>query len=642
MPSSSLQSDAHPSRNGAYNVGRDVRVPVRRLAERLYRVSRLVWHTGCACHHCFRCNRFACGRRGTYLVNAKQTGSSGFATKARPLYVDEKGYIDTRRPLRVKTESLLVPALIATAVFSFALYTLALTASFATSWLFTAFGIILATASLVVVGVAVVQYVMDGYSPPRKVVLRDVIAREDVSTPTLLQYEDEDRFTSYSRRTAGRIATAAAAGAGRFKGGRAGRHGLRSGHERSEKDDEQDTSREAWLDAGANVTLSRDKRWLDETALAAVTLVASLLFTVCTFLSFISFKGYVMLSFGAFSVIFASASLVALLLLLCVYLYGAKPRACLLAMLDEADGERAHARRAAQREKRALQRRKSISASQTTSQQQKQQKRSGPMKLAKRFADALGYKPLSDDGMEVYRRTSSPDLGLTPRKRGFINGTRPSLTPAPMPVMTEADRRSTATDAAEGRRELWLAKYIASRDSARNNVDAERRRLNDAALETPLPAPQVSNLGLKDTVKGWSGVMLGQPAQEVTQKDALGRTLVASTSLPVNLDSTSYFPPHQNALSPPPRAQPRASISLSPQQHHRQSSVMPSVDGDGFEIVHLHQQQQQAKRPFTPVMTRKSVDMSRTNIMVKSHSQPLNLYNTNKQQSPRQNFGLGL
>ena len=551
-----------------------------------------------------------------YLVNSRRgatSNASGFATKARPLYLDEKGHIDTRRPLRVKTESLLAPGLIATAVFSFALYTLALTSSFATTWFLTAFGVALATASLIVVGVSMVQYVMDGYSPPRKVALRDVVAREEVSTPTVFQDEEQDRFTSYSRRTAGRLA--AAAGAARFKGGRAGRHG-RSELQRLHDDGGELDRREAWLDGGESVTTNRDKRWLDETALAAVTAVVSLLFTVCSVLSFVSFEAFGKLSFGAYAVIFASAALVVLLMVLCVYLYGAKPRACSLMMLDEVDGERAHARRAASREKRALQRRRSIPQSQATSQPQPP--RSAPVRLAKRFASALGYKPLSDDGLDAYRR-SSPQLMPVSQLSQRVR------TPAP-PLMQEADRQSTATAAAEGRRELWLAKFIANRDKSSAPLPAPPIKLNEATEAPP---------GGKGGLKRWGGVMLGLPEQ----RDAIGRTIAASTSLPLNLDaSANYASPKSHTfhpLSPPPRAQPRASISLSPHQDA----------GSGFEIVQFQKHDTRAEeedaRPYTPVMTRKSVDASRTNIMARSHSQPLNLY---AQASPRQGqrFGLGV
>ncbi|SPO20390.1 uncharacterized protein UTRI_00787_B [Ustilago trichophora] len=557
-----------------------------------------------------------------YLVNSKKgtkTNASGFATKARPLYLDEKGHIDTRRPLRVKTESLLVPGLIGSAVFSFALYTLALTSSFATTWFLTAFGIVLATASLIVIGVSMVQYVMDGYSPPRKVILRDVIAREDVSTPTLLQDEEQDRFTSYSRRTAGRLAAAAAgAGAARFKGGRGGRHGrseLQKLHD--DASSEIDGRDCAWLDGGESVATSRDRRWLDETALAAVTAVVSLLFTACSVLSFVSFEAFAKLSFGAFSVIFASVALVVLLMVLCVYLYGAKPRACSLMMLDEADGERAHARRAANREKRALQRRRSLSQSQATSaRQQQQQQGSAPVRLAKRFANALGYKPLSAHGMEVYQRDSSPQLMPPPQISRRVR------TPAPVPLMQQvnaADHHSTATAAAEGRRELWLAKFIANRDKP-----APPLKLNEATEAAP-----PSGKGLKR----WGGIMLGLPSSE--QRDPIGRTLNATTSLPLNLDSATnpnggafssppqpYYP-----LTPPPRTQPRASISLSPHQDAQ----------SGFEIVQF-QKHEQDGRPYTPVMTRKSVDMTRSNIMARSHSQPLGLYGGSPRQAQR--FGL--
>lgn len=96
---------------------------------------------------------------GIFLSNARKDSeldASGFATKARPLYLDEKGHIDTRRPLRVKAESLLIPGLFATAIFSFALFTLALTSSFGrTTWFLSAFGVVLATAALLTVGTTV-------------------------------------------------------------------------------------------------------------------------------------------------------------------------------------------------------------------------------------------------------------------------------------------------------------------------------------------------------------------------------------------------------------------------------------------------------------------------------------------------------
>ncbi|CBQ68119.1 conserved hypothetical protein [Sporisorium reilianum SRZ2] len=569
-----------------------------------------------------------------YLVSSKKgsrNNASGFATKIRPLYLDEKGHIDTRRPLRAKTESLVVPGIFATAIFSFALYTLALTSSFATTWFLTAFSIVLATASLMAVGISMVQYVMDGYSPPRRVVLRDVVAREEVSTPTLLQNEDEDRFTSYSRRTAARLA----AGAGRFKGGADGRHGRAERerlHNRNDERDQsdQDDAREAWLDAGESVTTQRDKRWLDETALAATTAVVSLLFIVCSSLSFVSYQTAALPPLGAFAVIFASAALVVLLILLCVYLYGAKPRARSLTTLDEADAERTHDRRARLREKRVLQRRRSLSQSQAATSNShaavatlQNRARSAPMRMMKRFVDALGYKPLSDDGMDVFRRD---DSGMVAPAVAGVQSQRRVRTPAP-PLMREVEVQSKATAAAEGRRELWLAKLVASR--------ARTRPSNPVAGMQPAPAiqlneatearPSVTTLGLKQSMKEFGGVMLGRPAMtnaDAADRDPIGRTLNASTSLPVNLHSatgvTSYpaSPPTRlqqqyYPLTPPPRAQPRASISHISPPIPPPAAAQP-LDGD---------------RPYTPVVTRKSVDLtSRTNIMARSHSQPLGLY----------------
>ncbi|GAC99454.1 multidrug transporter [Pseudozyma hubeiensis SY62] len=573
------------------------------------------------------------------LLNSKRSSrhdAGGFATKARPLYLDEKGHIDTRRPLRAKTESLLVTGLFATAAFSFALYTMALTSSFATTWFLTAFSIVLSTASLLVVGVSVVQYVLDGYSMPRRTTLRDVVAREEVSTPTLLQNEDDDRFTSYSRRTAARLA-AAAAGASRFKGGRGGRHGQSQeeklhafGDHRSDAGDE----RAAWLDAGETVTAQRDKRWLDETALAGVTAVVSLPFTICPVLSFISFQAFAKLSFGAFAVIFASVALAVLLALLCVYLYGAKPRARSLSMLDEADADRAHNRRARKREKRALKRQQSLPRTQsmTESQVQAMQNRKGsaPARLAQKLVDALGYKPLSDDGLDMYQRSKGPEQGRT-------------TTRAPVSLMREVETRSTATDAADGRRELWLAKFIANRDKSQKapeTASADVRPAPAIRLNEATEAPQrLSSLktdtagnGLKQTMKAFSGVMFGRTTtanNDVQSPDTIARNLPASTSLPANLhSSTNNFaspPTPYHPLSPPPRAQPRASIS----QHRDPTHPAPV---DGFEIVQFQTSpplpDQHADRPYTPVMTRKSVDMSSTrlNIMARSHSQPLNLY----------------
>ncbi|SNX84097.1 uncharacterized protein MEPE_02805 [Melanopsichium pennsylvanicum] len=560
-----------------------------------------------------------------YLIIPRKgsQNSSGFSTKARPLYLDEKGRIDTRRPLRAKTESLLVPAILATAVFSFALYTLALTSSFATTWFFTAFGIVLATSSLVVVAVSMMQYVMDGYSPPRRVVLRDVIAREDVSTPTLLQEEDVDRFTSYSRRTSGRLAAA------RFSGGPPGRHG-RSEHDELPKGSGESPDWEAWLDAGESVTTTRDKRWLDETALAAVTAVASLLFTVCSVLSSTALQAFGKLSFGAFSVIFASASLLILLALFCVFSYGAKPRATSLVMLDEADSGRAHSRRAAQREKRAVSRRRSLSLPQTTGKETLL--RGG---VLKKLASALGYRPLSADDTEIYRRSSVQPVPPSQTERR-------ARTPAPRPLMQESDRQTAATATAEGRRELWLARFIANRDSK-----------NTAPVPTPAPAQAIqlneateARRGAK-AFKRWGGVMLG--LQE--SRDPIGRTLIGTSSLPVNLNNSGTdagvysSPPHQlHPLSPPPRAQPRAGIS-----------VQSPPAQDGFEIVHFQgspslqkgkAENEEEARPYTPVMTRKSVDVTRSKIMARSHSQPLGLYAQGQSQSPNQRlgqkFGLGI
>ncbi|SPO42469.1 uncharacterized protein PSANT_00152 [Moesziomyces antarcticus] len=516
----------------------------------------------------------------TYVVNSRRVGGGAFVTKSRPLYLDEKGHIDTHKPLRVKTETLLVPGVIAGALFSFALYTLALTASFATTWLLTAFSVVLATASVVCVGLAVVQYVLDGYSPARKVVLRDVVAREDVSTPTLLQDADEDRFTSYSRRTAGRLAAA------RFNGGRNGRHGL--GKPSKTAGEQSEGEREAWLDAGEGVVTSRDKRWLDETALAAMTAVVVLVYTISCVLSFAALVAYSKLSFGAYAVIFASVALLLVLMLVCVYLYGAKPRARSLLRLDEADGERAHSRRAAERERRALQRRRSISQSQATSEDVR---RFAPARLAKRLADALGYRPLSQDGLEVYRRDDARDMQATRA--------------APVSVMHEADRHSAATAAAEGRRELWLAKFIASRNEP--NPRASTPPGQDDAAPTLKEARGIGNGGLKETVKGWGGVMLGRPSPNAGQRDALGRTHNAMLSA-FNSPPRAAFP-----LSPPPPSRPRASVTLDRETTH--------ADGDGFEIVQFEARRDQ-RRPYTPVLSRKSVDMtrSRTDIMARSHS----------------------
>lgn len=582
-----------------------------------------------------------------YLLNSKRgtrNGAGGFATKARPLYLDEKGHIDTRRPLRAKVESLLVTGLHATAAFSFALFMLALTSSFATTWLLTAFGVVLATASLMAVGMSLVQYVMDGYSMPRRVTLRDVVAREEVSTPTLLQNEDDDRFTSYSRRTAGRLAAATAAGAARFEGGRNGRHGHHE-HERLHKTDDQDEDdrREAWLDAGENVVKQRDKRWLDEMALAAVTAIVSLSFTSCSALSLVSFEAFGKLSFGAYAVIFASATLVVLLSLLCVYLYGAKPRARSLSVLDELDADRAHNRRARLREKRAARRRQLLSQSSVANDGQSQairnRKRNAPMRLAHRLVDALGYKPISDDALDMYRRSEAPAV-------------RRVRTPAPTSQMREVETRSTATDAADGRRELWLAKFIANRDKIQSGPEPVRTdprpapaiRLNEAT-EVP-PRPTSSNThgggnGLKQSMKSFGGVMFGRTTNNdspnAVNRNVASRTLNASTSLPNQLHSTTgiYSSPPINIhpLSPPPRAQPRASIS------HNLSPV-PARPDDGFEIVQFQQSPQKKeeaeRRPITPVMTRKSVDLSksRVDIMTRSHSQPLNLYAAGRSPPP--------
>ncbi|TKY90929.1 hypothetical protein EX895_000927 [Sporisorium graminicola] len=564
-----------------------------------------------------------------YLINSRKgslNDATGFATKIRPLYLDEKGHIDTRRPLRAKTESLLVPGIFATGVFSFALYTLALTSSFATTWFLTAFSIVLATASLIAVSVSMLQYVMDGYSPPRRVLLRDVVAREEVSTPTLLQNEDDDRFTSFSRRTAGRLA----AGASRFKGGLCGRHGRAERERLHQHNDEHnpsegDDAREVWLDAGESVTTQRDKRWLDETAVAATTAVVSLLFTVCSVLSFVSFQASGKLSFGAFAVIFASVALVVLLILLCVYLYGAKARARSLTMLDEGDAERAHGRRAQLREKRALQHRRSLSQSQEATSNSYQaaaatrqnRARGAPMRMVKRLVDALGYKPLSDDGMDIYRRD---DSGMLPLPRAQ----RRARTPAP-PLMREVEAQEMATAAAEGRRELWLAKLVASRDRTRSENPvrpAPAIQLNEATEARPTVS------ALKQSMKEFGGVMLGRTTNTDTtnrDRDPIGRTLNASTSLPVNLNSTAAAagtttypasPPTRHnptqqpyPLTPPPRAQPRASISYNSPPL---GAAAQPLDSD---------------RPRTPVMTRKSVDTSsRAGIMARSHSQPLGLY----------------
>lgn len=579
----------------------------------------------------------ALGVVAIFLLNSKRASSNntgGFATKARPLYLDEKGHIDTRRPLRAKTESLLVTGLYATAAFSFALYTLALTSSFASTWFLTAFGIALATASLIIVGMTTVQYVLDGYSTPRRVALRDVVAREDVSTPTLLQNEEEDRFTSYSRRTAGRLA--ATARSARFQGGSGGRHGrLEQDKLHDSGDSETGDEREAWLDAGETIVAQRDKRWLDETALAALSAVVSLLFTACSLLSFVSFQALAKLSFGAFAIIFASATLVVLLALLCVYLYGAKPRARSLSMLDEADMDRAHIRRARLREKRALKRQQSLTQSQAPTDSHAQplpnRKPSAPMRLAKRVVDALGYKPLSDDGMDMFQR----DLDPVPRR---------VRTPAPKPLMRQIETRSTATDVADGKRELWLAKLVASRDKhrrtdANNGTDgdglAPAIRLNEetsaAQRATNTHLAGGGGSGLKRSMKSFGGVMLGRATTDndtraPAKRDMIGRSLNASTSLPINLHSSTGIyasPPTQlHPLSPPPRAQPRASIS-----HHR--SLVPAHPDDGFEIVHFQPQQMgEEDRPHTPVMTRKMFNMaaSRADIMARSHSQPTNLH----------------
>ncbi|KAJ1602031.1 hypothetical protein NDA14_000842 [Ustilago hordei] len=442
------------------------------------------------------------------------------ASAALVLVVGVVGIFLSNARKDIKAESLLIPGLLTTAIFSFALFTLALTSSFGrTTWFLSAFGVVLATAALLTVGTTVAQYVLDGYSPPRKVVLRDVVAREDPSTPTLLQDENEDRFTSFSRRTAGRLAS-------RFRGGPAGRHGLPSHHAPHNSDNNgADQSREAWLEAGESVMSTRDKRWLDETALAALTSVTALLFTICSLLSFASFQAYAGLNFGAYCVVFASASLVVLLALLSVWLYGAKPRAKSLAVVDEGDSVRAHSRRANLRERRALSRRRTLSLAQTQTQsyaasdvqEPGNRLRNAPMKQARRFSAALGYKALPEHGMAVCR-PSPPSIPQQPQQDGATRRDfRPIRTPAPIPLMQEVDQRSTATAAAEGRRELWLSKFIAKRDQQ--------------------PAIDPSN----KKFKRWGGVMLGLPSS--SQRDALGRTFDPTTAI---IPSRGIYasPPH--------------------------------------------------------------------------------------------------
>lgn len=241
------------------------------------------------------------------------------------------------------------------------------------------------------------------------------------------------------------------------------------------------------------------------------------------------------MNFGAYCVVFASASLVVLLALLSVWLYGAKPRAKSLAVVDEGDSVRAHSRRANLRERRALSRRRTLSLAQTQTQsyaasdvqEPGNRLRNAPMKQARRFSAALGYKALPEHGMAVYR-PSPPSIPQQPQQDGATRRDfRPIRTPAPIPLMQEVYQRSTATAAAEGRRELWLSKFIAKRDQQ--------------------PAIDPSN----KKFKRWGGVMLGLPSS--SQRDALGRTFDPTTA---TIPSRGIYasPPHEHQpLSPPPR-----------------------------------------------------------------------------------------
>lgn len=224
-----------------------------------------------------------------------------------------------------------------------------------------------------------------------------------------------------------------------------------------------------------------------------------------------------------------------LLALLSVWLYGAKPRAKSLAVVDEGDSVRAHSRRANLRERRALSRRRTLSLAQTQTQsyaasdvqEPGNRLRNAPMKQARRFSAALGYKALPEHGMAVYR-PSPPSIPQQPQQDGATRRDfRPIRTPAPTPLMQEVYQRSTATAAAEGRRELWLSKFIAKRDQQ--------------------PAIDPSN----KKFKRWGGVMLGLPSS--SQRDALGRTFDPTTA---TIPSRGIYasPPHEHQpLSPPPR-----------------------------------------------------------------------------------------
>ncbi|PWY97575.1 MFS general substrate transporter, partial [Testicularia cyperi] len=226
------------------------------------------------------------------------------------------GYIDTAKP-GFATERLLVPSLLGAATFSFALYTLALASSFATTWFLTAFGTLLATASVVLVAGSTMQYILESYSPSRKTKLRDVVARDEVSTPTLLQGEDggDDRYTSYSKPT------------------------------------------DIHLNSLTPPTARRDKRWLDEHAIASLTVTVSLSFTVAAAMSVVAGFGYAKLSFAAFAMIFASTALVVTLLLVAVFLLGSTSRLASLEKIDRRQTMRTNARLSSDRTRRIKARR---------------------------------------------------------------------------------------------------------------------------------------------------------------------------------------------------------------------------------------------------------------------------------------------
>ncbi|SPO41515.1 uncharacterized protein PSFLO_06997 [Pseudozyma flocculosa] len=242
------------------------------------------------------------------------------APDLRTLHIDEKGYIDASKAER-KTERVLIGALLGAGLFSLSLYTLALTSQMDLAWIFTAFGVVMHTAGLIMVVVSALQYALDSFSPARTTKIQDVTAREEPpSTPPSVspgaRTNDvgavEDPYTTVPQR--------------------------RSLVRRESDDTVSSMSR-------------RDKRWANETALAAFAVLAGLTVMVANVLYLPSTTPSETISFQAFAVIFASASLVAVAGPVLLYIYGGRARQAAVAKLDHDERARAHRRAARRRER---------------------------------------------------------------------------------------------------------------------------------------------------------------------------------------------------------------------------------------------------------------------------------------------------